>query len=98
MDAFAKPETGFKGLDFRINQSLKMYGYHNLMGYITGNQDRARFMSYADGSIRFDEDAKLAGWTREIKVKDEIAYNRMEQLIALMMTIPGCPVIFYGDE
>jgi hypothetical protein len=40
------------------------------MGYITGNQDRARFISYAGGSLGFDENAKLAGWKRDIEVGD----------------------------
>jgi glycosidase len=68
------------------------------MGYISGNQDRSRFISYADGSVRFDEDAKLAGWTRKIDIRDSIAYKKLQALNAFNMTIPGLPVIYYGDE
>ncbi len=95
---FAKPEVPFVHLTSSLKESLAYYGEHNLMGYITGNQDRARFISYADGSLRFDEDAKLAGWTRQIEVQDSLAYRKLTSLTAFMMGIPGIPVIYYGDE
>jgi glycosidase len=68
------------------------------MGYITGNQDRGRFISYASGSLRFDEDAKKAGWKRNIEVKDPVGYKKSALLNAFLSTIPGVPVIYYGDE
>ena len=34
-----------------VNQSLDTYGAHHLMGSITGNQDRPRFTSLADGAL-----------------------------------------------
>ncbi len=95
---FARPEVTFQRLSNSLNESFRYYGVHNRMGYITGNHDRARFISYASGDVRFDEDAKLAGWTREIKVSDKTAYKKLMQLIGLNMTIPGIPVIYYGDE
>ncbi len=98
VDAFAKPETGFENLSKTVNQSLSYYGSHHLMGNITGNQDRARFISYADGSIAFSEDAKLAGWTRKIENKSIDGYNRLAQLQAFILTTPGIPCIYYGDE
>lgn len=98
VQTFANPETSFDRLTNSINESISYYGHHNLMGYITGNQDRARFISYADGSVRFDEDAKLAGWTRHIDVTDTTAYQKLNMLTAFMMSIPGLPVIYYGDE
>lgn len=95
---FARDEVSFSRLVNSVQESLDYFGDHHVMGNITGNQDRARFISYADGSIRFDEDAKLAGWTREIMVSDSLAYKKLQSLIAFMMTIPGVPVIYYGDE
>ncbi len=98
VDAFAKNETNFKNLEQVMLESLRYYGSHHSMGVITGNQDRGRFTSYADGSLKFDEDAKLAGWTREIKNQGSIGYRKMEQLMAFIMTSPGVPCIYYGDE
>ena len=68
------------------------------MGNISGNQDRARFISYASGDVRFDEDAKKAGWTREIGMSDTTAYNKLAMLQAFNLTTPGIPCIYYGDE
>lgn len=91
-------EGSFINLTNTLNQSFQTYGFHNLMGVISGNQDRPRFISLAGGALSKDEDTKLAGWKRDIGVGDEIGYNRMEMLNAFMMTIPGIPCIFYGDE
>jgi len=96
--AFAKPNVSFANLNASLLESLDYYGYHNLMGYISGNQDRARFISYAGGSLKFDENAKLAGWTRDIEVGDPVGYKKLCLLNAFNMTIPGVPTIYYGDE
>lgn len=81
-----------------LNQSWNTYGYHNLMGYISGNQDRSRFISLASGDVLLGEDQKLAGWTREIPKPNEQAYHRLGLLHAFNFAIPGIPVIYYGDE
>ncbi len=96
--AFAKDGETFDNLNRVLNQSLSVYGGHHLMGNISGNQDRTRFISYADGSVDFGEDPKLAGWTRKIEIKDIIGYRRLAALHAFNFTIPGVPVIYYGDE
>ena len=62
------------------------------MGNITGNQDRARFASYADGSVDFAEDAKLAGWTREINHQGDAGFKKMQMLTAFLMSVPGIPL------
>ena len=95
---FAKPGTPFSRLNNALKESFKYYGHHHLMGNITGNQDRARFMAYADGSLAFGEDAKYAGWTRTIEVQNALAYQKLAMLHAFIMTSPGIPVIYYGDE
>ncbi len=93
-----RQEETFARLDASLHESLRYYGSHNLMGYISGNQDRGRFTSYAGGGLFFDEDAKLAGWTRDVFVGNAYGYLLTEMLFAFNMTIPGLPVIYYGDE
>jgi glycosidase len=95
---FARPDESFERLKNSLDQSLRYYGYHNLMGYITGNQDRPRFISLAGGDLKFTEDSKYAGWTRNIGVGDSSAYQKLMMLHAFNLTIPGIPVIYYGDE
>lgn len=95
---FARKDVPFERLQKGLKESFTIYGYHNLMGYITGNQDRTRFISYASGDVSFEEDSKLAGWTRDIIISDSSAFDRLELLTAFITTIPGIPVIYYGDE
>ncbi len=88
----------WNGFQQRLQQSFDYYGVHNLMGYISGNQDKPRLMAMATGDVKFDEDSKLAGWTRDIHKKTKIGYDRAALMHAVIMTIPGIPVIYYGDE
>ncbi|MFH1936265.1 MAG: alpha-amylase family glycosyl hydrolase, partial [Bacteroidota bacterium] len=96
--AFAATNTSFHDLNVALMQSLSFFGCHHLMGNITGNQDMARFISYAGGALRQGEDDREAGWQRDIKVEDTTGYRRLASLMAFNMTIPGIPVIYYGDE
>ncbi len=98
LQAFANPSTSFKTLATALHESEKYFGSHHVMGNISGNQDKPRFMAMADGSIRFDEDSKYAGWNREIKVIDTTAYQKLDAFMAFNLTVPGIPVIYYGDE
>ena len=88
----------FEGLADRIAEDLAVYGSHHLMGNITGNHDRPRYVCLASGDVRRDEDNKAAGWHRDIKVTDPRGYKYLQLLHALNFTIPGVPCIYYGDE
>ena len=87
-----------KNLANTVQESGKYYGSHHLMGAITGNQDRPRIISFADGSVNPGEDTKLAGWKRNIQVKDTTAYKKVAMHTAFIATMPGIPIIYYGDE
>ncbi len=95
---FALDEGSFKDLNYSLMESFNHYGYNNLMGNITGNHDLPRFISLAGGDLAFDEDDKEAGWQRDVGVGDPAGYDKLSQLTAFIMTIPGVPVIYYGDE
>ena len=95
---FALNSEDFHRVSNTLNTSLRVYGCHNLMGYISGNHDRGRFISYASGSLKYGEDAKAVGWQREVGVGDPAGYDKIVQLNAFNLTIPGVPVIYYGDE
>lgn len=98
ISAVIKEEVGFETLTEKLKQSVKYYGVHNLMANITGNQDKPRFMALASGDLKFDEDSKLAGWSRKIEKRTEEAYSKLSIMHSLIMTLPGIPVIYYGDE
>ncbi|MFO7977619.1 MAG: alpha-amylase family glycosyl hydrolase [Bacteroidales bacterium] len=95
---FAQDEPSFEMLNRSLHSSFEYYGFNNLMGNITGNHDMPRFISLAGGALEFDEDHEEAGWAREVGVGDAVGYNRLSMLTAFIMTIPGVPVIYYGDE
>ena len=54
--AFVNEDGNIHRLLQVLKESLNTYGSHHLMANITGNQDKVRFMSYADGSVAFEED------------------------------------------
>lgn len=97
-NVFAKDNSNFNDLHSSLMQSFEYYGDHSLMGNITGNHDIPRFISYASDALSFNEDEKEAGWTREVKILDTLGYNRLRMLTAFITTIPGIPIIYYGDE
>jgi hypothetical protein len=96
--AFGKEDAGFKDLIQVANEGLDQYGAHHLMGTITGNQDRPRFASLAEGTVRWEEDHKLAGWTRDIRRDGIRGHQAMRMLTAFNMSMPGVPCIYQGDE
>ncbi len=96
--AFAKSGGDLKNLVNKLQQGLSTYGYHHLMGNITGNQDRSRFISLASGDVLFEEDQKKAGWDRQIGKPKKEAYQRLAMLHAFNNAVPGIPCIYYGDE
>lgn len=96
-NVFATDGQSLTRISNTLNMSLKVYGSHNLMGYISGNHDRARFASIASGDVP-NKDDKVIGWIKDIQVSDSTAYDKLLQLNAFNLTIPGVPVIYYGDE
>lgn len=86
------------GLSKILTGSLNTYGAHHLMGNISGNHDKTRFMAFASGDVTYGEDTELAGWTRDIQISDSTAYDKLLLLHTFNMTIPGIPLIYYGDE
>jgi glycosidase len=89
---------GFATLIRVAEQSLATYGPNHLMGNISGNQDRPRFLSLATGEVRPDEDTKLAGWTRSINGITTRGLDQLALLHAINTSLPGVPCIYYGDE
>jgi len=95
---FLDEKESFEKLHASIKASFDYYGDHHLMANITGNHDLARFISYAGKGLSLNEDEKEAGWSRKIEVLDTIGYYKLMQLEAFVFTIPGIPVMYYGDE
>jgi cyclomaltodextrinase / maltogenic alpha-amylase / neopullulanase len=97
-DVIAKDNVSFSVAENTLRETFNYFGYHNTMGYVTGNHDQPRLISLAGGSLKWDESDREAGFARKIEVGDPIGYKRLQMMTALMFSIPGVPCIFYGDE
>lgn len=97
-DQFASDKTDLTVLSNSLRQSFSYFGYNNTMGNITGNHDLTRFMGLASKAVKFDEDPKEAGYKRDIEIIDSSAYDKLQSMTAFIMTIPGIPIVYYGDE
>ncbi len=97
-DVLSQDGQSFKRVANSLEESLNFYGHHHLMANITGNHDLPRFISYAGGDLKFDEDPKAAGWEREIKVLNNEGYDRLQLLHSMLFFLPGIPCTYYGDE
>lgn len=105
IDVFGKEGESMERLAKVIDESCNTYGYHHTMGNISGNHDKTRFISLAGGAVRWDENDKVAGWTRKIDVtadgdpvKEARAFKKALLLEVVNLTIPGVPCIYQGDE
>ncbi len=97
-NAFSCSQVNLANLAISLNASLNFYGHNHLMSNISGNHDLVRFITNSDGGIKPGEDDKEAGWNRHIEVQNVISYNKLKNMMAFIMTIPGIPCIYYGDE
>ncbi|HOK38341.1 MAG TPA: alpha-amylase family glycosyl hydrolase [Bacteroidales bacterium] len=97
-NAFANENSDMQTLAASLYASFNQYGFNHLMGNITGNHDLIRFITYADGGVLPGEDDKEAGWKRQIVTKNIESYQKLRNLFCFIMTIPGVPCIYYGDE
>jgi len=95
-DVFALGRGSFKELDEELKKSITQYKDIRYMSTLLGNHDFPRFMAFADGDIVGDE--KEIGWSNPPKVDKETSYEKIKMAFTFILTNPGIPVIFYGDE
>jgi glycosidase len=63
-----------------------------VMARMIGNHDVARFSSVSAG------DAAGDGWVPAVQSPDPVVYAKQRMALALTYTLPGAPVVYYGDE
>lgn len=63
-----------------------------VMGLMIGNHDVSRFASESAGNADGDT------WTPPPQPIDPIVYAKQRLALATVLTMPGAPVIYYGDE
>jgi cyclomaltodextrinase len=99
LTAFVSPQAGWDVVDGEMQRTLRLYGNRHLMGNLMDNHDKVRFMAYADGDITPGSGDPLnLTLTNPPKVDDPESYRKAELFLAFVFTIPGIPVLYYGDE
>jgi len=69
------------------------------MGTITSSHDQVRFIAFADGQVAFDENGTERAFTDPPEtVQDSTSYDKLFMFMAFNMSLPGVPVIYYGEE
>ncbi|MCW8803715.1 MAG: alpha-amylase family glycosyl hydrolase [Ignavibacteriaceae bacterium] len=96
---FLDPESSFKLLDNQMQKTFQVYGVNHLMGNLVSSHDKIRYMAYADGDLEINDGrASEIAWENPPKVDNQSSYDKLKLHLAYILTIPGVPVIYYGDE
>ena len=96
---FLDSESSFKLLDNQMQKTFQVYGVNHLMGNLVSSHDKIRYMAYADGDLQINDGrASEIAWTNPPKVDNPSSYDKLKLHLAYILTIPGVPVIYYGDE
>ncbi|MDT3695572.1 MAG: alpha-amylase family glycosyl hydrolase [Ignavibacterium sp.] len=96
---FLDDNASFKLLDYQMQKSFQVFGYNNLMGNIMDSHDKIRYMAYADGDLAINDGQAIEiGWTNPPQVDNPESYDKLKLHLAYLLTIPGIPIIYYGDE
>jgi glycosidase len=92
--AVATGSGGFDEVEAAIAEEEATYaGSGVVMSRIIGNHDTTRFLSEANG------DAWNDPWTSPpVQTSDPDVHARHRMAIALLLTLPGMPTMYYGDE
>ncbi len=92
--ALAHGDQGFDAVEDALaypEEALR--GSGAVLGRMVDNHDMPRFLSEANG------DGGATAWQSPAQVPADVRpYLALESALALVMTVPGMPVIYYGDE
>ena len=96
---FLQKENSFELLDLQMQKTFQVYGVNHLMGNLVSSHDKIRYMAYADGDLEINDGrANEIAWTNPPKVDNPSSYDKLKLQLAYILTIPGVPIIYYGDE
>lgn len=98
---FARGEETMRGLDDAVKRGESDYPQGALNSPFLGNHDVPRLYSHAAGDIAdlAGGGAQEQGWTAPPAAHlDEGAYRKVRLAFAFLLTQPGLPLVYYGDE
>ena len=96
---FLKKENSFELLDLQMQKTFQVYGVNHLMGNLMDSHDKIRYMAMADGDLEInDGKASEYAWNNPPEVNHASSYEKLKLYLTYNLTIPGVPIIYYGDE
>ena len=102
---YDKSITGFGALDEAVTENAGAYAPGALMAPFLGNQDVPRFESAAESQpngqpLAWDSGGTDQGWNSPPPPHgtDPAAYQKLKYAFTFVLTQPGVPLIYYGDE
>ena len=99
ISVFLNDELSFELLDLQMQKTFQVYGVNHLMGNLVSSHDKIRYMAYADDDLEINDGrASEFAWANQPKVDHPSSYDKLKLQLAYILTIPGVPVIYYGDE
>ncbi len=99
LPVFLYQNNSFELLDLQMQKTFQVYGMNHLMGNIMDSHDKVRYMAYADGDIELNSNEAIEiGWNNPPEVDHPSSYQKLKLHLAYILSIPGVPVIYYGDE
>lgn len=95
-NVFAYGTYGLAHADFWAQQSLASYPESAIMTPFVGSHDSSRFVSMAAGDGRVNN--KWPSQGLPTAPTDPAAYAKMRLALTWVLTQPGAPLLYYGDE
>ena len=96
--AFAMDNESFSGLAEEMERVIDIYGQNHLMANVMDSHDQPRYPAYLEHDLDWGDNAQEVGWHKDIQVDDPLTYEKIKMYMSYLMTIPGPPVIYYGNE
>jgi glycosidase len=101
MNVFATTAKGMIHLDYWTMESQLQYPAGSIMSPYIGSQDTARFITIAtyDGDSSLDQSQPYNQWTDiATAIPPASVYGEHRLALTWLMTLPGAPMLYYGDE
>ncbi|MDP6684324.1 MAG: alpha-amylase family glycosyl hydrolase [Candidatus Marinimicrobia bacterium] len=96
---FKSPIGDMSSLKETMEQNLQVYQPINLMGTITSSHDQIRFISVADEQMTYVENGTERAFSDPPEeVEHMSSYQKLANFTAFNFSIPGIPVVYYGEE
>lgn len=97
---FGMGAESFTSLEASALASDRVFGPETTMSPLLGNHDKSRFLAYADGDLPDlkEPDEFVVGWSKPPKVDHSSSYAKLRLAFTFVLTCPGVPMIYYGDE